>query len=67
MEYLISVLELKYTYLPHHKYLLKKMGEVGCCGRAVPVHNTPHPELLKRYHHNTYWRILSDEVDGRMN
>ena len=30
-------------------YLLKKKGEVGCCGRAVPAHNTPHPYLLKRY------------------
>ena len=22
---------------------------MGCCGRATPVHNTPHPDLLKRY------------------
>ena len=29
-------------------YLLKKKGEVGCRGRATPVHNTPHPDLLKR-------------------
>ena len=39
-------------------YLLKKKGEVGCCGRATPVHNTPHPDLLKRY---GFWGIYAAE------
>ena len=34
---------------PFEGIFSKKKGGVGCCGPATPVHNTPHPDLLKRY------------------
>jgi len=45
---LLTVLFSAFYFLSNQN-LLKKKGEVGCCGRTAPVHNTPHPELFKRY------------------
>jgi hypothetical protein len=40
------------------KVSFQKEGDVGCCGRAQPAHNTPRPGLLKRYKKGPFFVMM---------